>query len=280
VFPSGFDFCHHHQFLKGANMRRVLFGLFAGLGLLSFASPVFAQSGGRTKMSYFEMFFWSDDPIGLVMTWGIILMSAVNVGLSIHFATKYRQTTIIPETTYTQLEIMLEEKRYRDAIDFAANDPSYLARLVDAALNEASNGYAAMERAMEEASDTHFSKMMRPLEWLAVLGNVAPMCGLFGTVYGMIVSFGKLVESGGKPDPAQLAGGISTALVTTLWGLVVAIPALTVYGWLKMKADALAAEGMTMAEDLISPFKPGGKKKEKPAAPGAKPAPKPAPAKA
>lgn len=260
-------------------MRRVLFGLFAGLGLLSFASPVFAQSGGKS-MSYFEMFFWSDDPIGLVMTWGIILMSAVNVGLSIHFATKYRQTTIIPETTYTQLEIMLEEKRYRDAIDFAANDPSYLARLVDAALNEASNGYAAMERAMEEASDTHFSKMMRPLEWLAVLGNVAPMCGLFGTVYGMIVSFGKLVESGGKPDPAQLAGGISTALVTTLWGLVVAIPALTVYGWLKMKADGLAAEGMTMAEDLISPFKPGGKKKEKPAAPGAKPAPKPAPAKA
>lgn len=260
-------------------MRRVLFGLFACLGLLALASPAMAQapSGGKT-MSYFEMFFWSDDPMGLVMTWGIILMSAVNVGLSIHFFMKYRRTVIIPDTTYAQLEVMLDEKRYRDAIDFAANDPSYLARLVDAALNEASNGYGAMERAMEEASDANFIKMVRPLEWLAVLGNVAPMCGLFGTVYGMIVSFGKLVESGGKPDPAQLAGGISTALVTTLWGLVVAIPALTVYGWLKMKADGLAAEGMTMAEELISPFKPGGKKKEaaKPAAPGAKPAPKPA----
>ncbi len=258
-------------------MRRVLFGLFAGLGLLSFASPALAQTGGKT-MSYFELFFWSDDLMGLLQIWVIILMSAVNVGLSISFFLRYRRSVMIPDTTYNQLEVMLEEKRYRDAIDFAANDPSFLARLVDAALNEASNGYAAMERAMEEASDLSFTKIMRPLEWLAILGSIGPMCGLFGTVYGMIVAFGKLVEAGGKPDPAALAGGISTALVTTIWGLMVAIPALTMYGWLKIKADALAAEGMVMAEDLISPFKPGGKKKEKPAAPaaGGKPAPKPA----
>lgn len=267
-------------------MRRVLLGLFAGVGMLAFASPALAQTtrgGASDTMSYFEMFFWSKDPVGLVMIWGIILMSAVQVGLSIHFAMKYRRTTIIPETTYTQLEIMLEEKRYRDAIDFAANDPSYLARLVDGALNEASNGYGAMERAMEESADAASSKMLRPLEWLAVLGNVAPMCGLFGTVYGMIVAFYKLVQTGGKPDPAELAAGISTALVTTFWGLVVAIPALTVYAWIKMKADALFSEGMMMAEELISPFKPGGKKKEA-AKPGATPAgpgrPMPKPVKA
>jgi biopolymer transport protein ExbB len=264
-------------------MRRALIGLCVAFGLLTLATPVMAAEA--KAMSYFEMFFWADDIIGLLQIWGIILMSAIQVGLSIHFFMKYRRATIIPETTYTQLEIMLEEKRYRDAIDFAANDPSYLARLVDGSLNEASNGYGAMERAMEEASDAHVTKFMRPLEWLAVLGNVAPMCGLFGTVYGMIVSFYKLVESGGKPDPAQLAAGISTALVTTFWGLVVAIPALTVYAWLKMKSDALFAEGMMMAEELISPFKPGGKKKEapKPGAPGARPAgpaPKPGPAKA
>jgi len=263
-------------------MRRVLFGLFAGIGALAFASPALAQEG--KTMSYFEMFFWTDDIVGLLQIWGIILMSAVQVGLSIHFFMKYRRVTLIPETTYTQLEIMLEEKRYRDAIDFAANDPSYLARLVDGALNEASNGYGAMERAMEEAADASSTKLMRPLEWLAVLGNVAPMCGLFGTVYGMIVAFYQLVQSGGKPDPAKLALGISTALVTTFWGLVVAIPALTVYAWIKMKADALFAEGMMMAEELISPFKPGGKKKEG-AKPGAAPAggpgrPAPKPAKA
>ncbi|MEX2216582.1 MAG: MotA/TolQ/ExbB proton channel family protein [Phycisphaeraceae bacterium] len=254
-------------------MRRVLFGLVMMAAFLLSATPVFAQSSsGGQSMSYFKMFFWSDDTLGLIITWFIILMSAVNMGASIHFFIKYRRTTIIPEMTYVQLEAMLDEKRYRDAIDFAANDPSFLARLVDAGLNEASNGYAAMERAVEEASDAESTKLLRPVEFLNVLGNVAPMCGLFGTVYGMIVAFSKLVESGGKPDPAKLAGGISTALVTTFWGLVVAIPALSAYAWIRNKIDALCAEGMVMAEELISPFKPGGKKEKpggKPGAPGA-----------
>ena len=258
-------------------MRRVLFGLVMAAAFFLSATPVFAQGGssGQT-MSYFKMFFWSDDTLGLIITWFIILMSAVNMGASIHFFIKYRRTTIIPEMTYVQLETMLDEKRYRDAIDFAANDPSYLARLVDAGLNEASNGYAAMERAVEEASDAESTKLLRPVEFLNVLGNVAPMCGLFGTVYGMIVAFSKLVESGGKPNPAELAAGISTALVTTFWGLVVAIPALSAYAWIRNKIDALCAEGMIMAEGRPPPFKPGGKK-EKPAPAGGKPGMPPGP---
>ena len=263
-------------------MRRILFGLMMFTALIASATPAWAQAappGQAVTMSYFEMFFWTDDLIGLIQIWGIILMSGLNIGATIHFLMKYRKATIIPEATYAQLEIMLEEKRYRDAIDFAANDPSFLARLVDAALNEASNGYAAMERAVDEASDAGVTKMLRPVEFLNVLGNVAPMCGLFGTVYGMIVAFYQLVESGGKPDPAKLALGISTALVTTFWGLVVAIPALSAYAWIRNKIDVLTSEGVIMAEELISPFKPGGKKKDsakpgaaKPGAPAAKPA--------
>jgi biopolymer transport protein ExbB len=270
-------------------MRRVFTGFLSVLFLSLLVTPALAQEETKT-MSYFEMFFLSDDIIGLIMVWVIILMSVVQAGAAAYFFSKYRRSTIIPEMTYQQLELMLEEKRYKDAIEFAAADPSYLARLVDAALNEASNGFASMERAMEEASDAEATKMLRPVEFLNVLGNVAPMCGLFGTVYGMIVAFSKLVESGGKPDPAKLAAGISTALVTTFWGLVVAIPALSAYAWIRNKVDALCAEGMIMAEELISPFKPGGKKKEssakrpapaggaRPAPPG--PLPKPAPAKA
>lgn len=273
-------------------MRRVFTGFLSILFMSLLASPALAQEETKT-MSYFEMFFLAEDIIGLIQIWGIILMSVVGTGATVYFMSRFRRATIIPEITYQQLEIMLEEKRYKDAIEFSAADPSYLARLVDAALNEASNGFASMERAMEEASDAEATKMLRPVEFLNVLGNIAPMCGLFGTVYGMIVAFYKLVEAGGKPDPAKLAGGISTALVTTFWGLVVAIPCMSAYAWIRNKIDALCAEGMIMAEELISPFKPGGKKKKetapgKPApagAAGARPAPpsalpKPAPAKA
>src|SRR5690606_31007928 len=98
-----------------------------------------------------------------------------------------------------------------EAIEYAQGDPSYLAALINAALGEASNGYPAMERAIEEEADSGISKMLRPLEFLNVMGNVSPMLGLFGTVYGMILAFQQLVAAGGRPDPAQLAAGISTA---------------------------------------------------------------------
>jgi biopolymer transport protein ExbB len=76
----------------------------------------------------------------------------------------------------------------------------------------------------------------------------------------MIRAFQGLVEAGGRPDPSILAGGISTALVTTLWGLVVAIPALACYSVIRNKIDAITGDVILLAEDLLRPFKPGGKR--------------------
>ena len=68
-----------------------------------------------------------------------------------------------------------------------------------------------MERAVEEAGDAEAVKLLRPIEYLNVLGNISPMIGLFGTVFGMIVAFQALVAGSGSADPKELAGGISTA---------------------------------------------------------------------
>jgi biopolymer transport protein ExbB len=229
---------------------------FAGLML---AQPAQAQNDDAS-MNFFEMFLWSSDPLGLLNIWVLVLMSAVSIALSIRFWMMFRRSALLPEETRSQIESLLADKKYRDAIDYALADPTYLGQVTSAALNEAGNGYQAMERAIEEAGDAATTRLIRPLEYLNVLGNIAPMLGLFGTVYGMIVAFQGLVSAGGAPDPAELAGGISTALVTTLWGLIVAMPALAAYALLRNQADALTTEGMLMAEELISPFKPSGKK--------------------
>jgi biopolymer transport protein ExbB len=70
------------------------------------------------------------------------------------------------------------------------------------------------------------------------------MIGLFGTVYGMIVAFQAVAASGGQADPALLAGGIGTALVTTFWGLIVAVPALLAYALLRNRVDAVLADAL------------------------------------
>lgn len=258
-------------------MRR-LFTAALTVGLMSIvSSPVWAQgeTATTTSSSWFRMFLWSDDPLGLGIIWLLLIMSAISIGLTIKLVLDNRRTELVPDNTQLQVEAMLAEKRYREAIEFAGSDPSYLGKVVSSGLNEASNGYGAMERAIEESSDAETTRILRPIEYLNVLGNISPMLGLFGTVYGMIVAFQKLVEAGGKPDPAKLASGISTALVTTFWGLVVAVPALAAYALIRNKVDAITSEGLIMAEELIKPFKPSGKRSSSSSASRPRATPKP-----
>ena len=227
------------------------------------AAPAAADNTPATE-SWFTAFFWPDGPIlGNLIILLLLVMSATVMGYSLMLLLKYRRSQVLPEETRDEIEALLAEKKYRDAIEFSQDDDSYLGVVVSAALSEASNGYAAMERAVEEAGDNAAIKILRPIEYLNVIGNIAPMIGLFGTVFGMIVAFQALVSSEGGADPAELAGGISTALVTTFWGLIVAIPALSAYSLIRNKIDAHCAEGILIVEELIAPFKPSGKKKSK-----------------
>ena len=109
---------------------------------------------------------------------------------------------------------------------------------------------------MEEASEERTTKLLRQIEWLNLIGNISPMLGLFGTVWGMILAFQTLAASGGTADPVKLSDSIGIALVTTLLGLAIAIPALAVYAVMRNRVDAVTSESMVAAQDLISTFRP------------------------
>jgi biopolymer transport protein ExbB len=243
--------------------------LFTGaIGLIA-AVPVIAQDAAPAddagSTTFFQQFFWSSDPLGLIIIWVLLIMSALSIGFALKLFMTYRRASLLPPETAGAVEAMLSEKKFKDAIEYAKADTSYLGGLIAAALDEASAGYNAMELAIDDVGEFETSRMLRPVEYLNVIGNIAPMLGLFGTVYGMIVAFQQLVAAGGKPEPAALAAGISTALVTTFWGLVVAMPALAAYSLVRNKIDALTIEGITIASNLIKPFKPGPRRS---AAPG------------
>ena len=113
-----------------------------------------------------------------------------------------------------------------------------------------------MMRALEQTAEELATSRMRRIELLNVIGQVSPMIGLFGTVYGMILAFGAIVASGGSADPVALAGGIGTALTTTFWGLVVAIPALSGYAVLRNRIDEFTVEATIIAEEVLNNFRP------------------------
>lgn len=266
-------------------MRRTFWTVMGAIvaAALLWADPALAQDAkGETKTNAFQMFFWIDgDILGLLMIWVLILMSVWVTALVIQHVMLNKKANFVPPEGVAVYADLLEQKRYSEAIERSASDKTVFGQVFHASLSEASNGYGAMERAVEETADLVSSKRIRSMEMLNVLGAVGPMVGLFGTVYGMIGAFYKIVELGGQPQPADLAAGIATALVTTFWGLIVGIPAVAAVALIRSKIDGQTVEAMVQVEQLISRFRPTKKPQPAAAAAGgarsaAAPRPKPA----
>jgi len=223
------------------------------------ATTVFAESG---ENSFGEAFFVSrrsDGSIELLgsgVTWLLLLMSTCSIGLMVHLALANRRSTVLPGELIKKIRKNIKKKQFQAAIDIASKDNSYLGKILVAAFLEAKFGFPAMMRALEQTADELATARMRRIELLNVFGQVSPMIGLFGTVYGMILAFGAIVASGGSADPVALAGGIGTALTTTFWGLVVAIPALSGYAILRNKIDELTVEATIAGEEVLNSFRP------------------------
>lgn len=116
-----------------------------------------------------------------------------------------------------------------------------------------SAGRESARAAITEAVEEQATRLFRRIEYLNVIGNISPMIGLFGTVVGMINAFARIYSAGGgMPDAAKLAGDISVALITTFWGLLIAIPALSIFSLLRNRIDAFAAESMKLCDSLVS----------------------------
>ena len=107
---------------------------------------------------------------------------------------------------------------------------------------------------MQEVGEEENMKMEHRLSYMALIGTISPMVGLFGTVHGMISSFQVIAVAGQSPEPDKLAEGISTALFTTLVGLFIAIPAIAAYSILKNRVQRLVLEVGIYSEGLMSRF--------------------------
>lgn len=237
--------------------------LLAALILMVVAPMVMAQDGGDESTGVTKQSFWDiinkatfSTVIGCIDIMIIFLASIAGIALIIEHALTIRRDVMLPELTVAQIKTMFDERRFREALEFCQSDPSYVASVVHAGLIDAANGYPAMEKAMGDASEERSARLFRKIEYLNLLGNVTPMLGLFGTVYGMMEAFSTIAGSGGTANPADLAGGIMVALFSTFLGLFAAIPALVGYAIFKNRIDQFSIEATLVAEELLANFKP------------------------
>jgi biopolymer transport protein ExbB len=184
----------------------------------------------------------------------IILCSIVGLAIFLQKMWVLQSKNIIPEVFLEQLYRFLSQGKLGEAEVYARANSSSISRVALAALENSYKPKEELREEIEEAGRKETLELMRYAEGLGTISNVSTLLGLLGTISGMIKIFRVIAD---KPivNPPELAGGISEALYTTAFGLLVAIPAFIAYKYVVGRADELISlmeeEGRKIMEYVI-----------------------------
>ena len=147
----------------------------------------------------------------------------------------------MPESVRVELLELVRQDRLADAITACRKDDGPLGRIVEVIVSHAGQPRAEVKELAEEVGRRESAELERFTGVVGIVASVAPLLGLLGTVWGMIQTF-DVIQANGMGDIGRMAGGISTALVTTFGGLSVGIPALMGHRYLLSRVDELTLE--------------------------------------
>lgn len=193
----------------------------------------------------------SGGPIGFA----IILLSFVAMALVIAHLVQVRASRMAPPEAVESLDRLLRANDIDGALSYC-QDPEnacYLTRVFGAALVRCSRspfGFLELRSALEESGQEQTARLHRSTDGIELIASVAPMLGLLGTVVGMVGAFETISLTQGVARPDELAGNISVALITTVLGLLVAIPATAVYTFFRNRIETLVASVAEVTEEL------------------------------
>jgi biopolymer transport protein ExbB len=137
------------------------------------------------------------------------------------------------------------------ALAAARTDPSFAAHLVEYVLAGGGAVRGRLAEHVEHAGRQLARRVERGLDTVALIATLGPLLGLFGTVVGIVIVFDQLAGAEGVVRPNQLAGGIGTALYTTVAGLIVGMCALVSHRFLAARADQVVAQLESLGQALI-----------------------------
>ncbi len=224
----------------------------------SVANAPLEGGGDGQPRSMLQMMF-TGNPFGVGIVILILLLSVLSCILIVENAISIRRSRLLPPDVMQALESALALRDTRAAL-MICNDidnHSLATQVVLAGLERFRSsefGFAEYRSAVEEAGEHLTGRLYRKVEILNVIASIAPMLGLTGTVIGMIDAFNTIAAKQGVAGPEDLAGGIGQALITTLLGLLVAIPTMVAFSFFRTRIDALVSEAGTRIERLMLPL--------------------------
>lgn len=193
---------------------------------------------------------WEIVIAGGPVMWPIMLCSVIAAAIILERLWTLQRKRVIPRELTDRVWKLVETRTLNDRHIEALARNSPLGRVLAAGLANRSQGREIMKEVIEDTGRHVVHELERFLNPLGTIAAISPLLGLLGTVTGMIQAF-EAITSQGVGDPQVLSGGIGEALITTAAGLIVAIPALIGYRYLRGLVDFLVVEMEKEAMKLV-----------------------------
>jgi biopolymer transport protein ExbB len=262
--PLNYPNSRSRWFTFGVCVFAVAFVLVLGQPLLAQdVAPDAQQPAGQTNlvMHIITSAGWVFGPL-------LLLVSIALVALVVLLSLDLRMAVAIPPGFVDEFTDTVNKRRFKEAFELARNDPSFVGRVLTAGMSRLQYGIEDAREAASNMLDSIRSDKEQKNNYTAVIGTLGPMLGLVGTVFGMILAFMELGR-GGTPNPAKLADGISHALVITLLGIAISVPAIFFNAYFRNRIVRISMDTGHIADDLLTQMYHNSKKAgPTPSAPG------------
>ena len=187
--------------------------------------------------------------------WPILLCSLVSLALFIEKISYFSSISTDVYALKSKVFEFLKQNRLKDAIILCEQDPSPVAKIIKAGIVKHGSGREEIKEAMEDVSHFEIPRLERNLQALMTIVHLSPLLGLLGTMTGITSSFYSIQVRSAAMNPVtpgDIAGGIWQALLTTVFGLIVAIPTLLAYNYCVSRVNSFVLEMERAATELVN----------------------------
>lgn len=191
---------------------------------------------------------------GGVLMWPILACSLITVAIAMERAISLRKGRVIPGPFVRRFlhQLSAGELDRQSALDLCEENPSPVAEVFAGAIRRWGRPAVEVEQAMLDAGERAVNGLRRNVRVLNAIATVSPLLGLLGTVFGMIQAFNAIATVQALGRPELLAAGISVALLTTAFGLTVAIPSLICYLYFISRVDQLIMQIDALGQEIVN----------------------------
>lgn len=226
----------------------VFFAGFLAVSLLTIASgTVLAAPPGPAPEKAATI--WELVVSGGVCMIFLAILSVAAVALVVHHFRSVVPSKLTPPDFIENLLFLLEKKEYEKAVSVCRQQENLVSAIALKGLQKMSKGKSVIEEAVQYEGKARLEQLWQNLTYLGDIAVIAPLLGLLGTILGIIEAFGYFKAS--SIAPAVLTGGLAKAMVNTVFGLIIAVPALCFYAYFRGRLSHITTNAERAASEIV-----------------------------